>query len=319
MAKLRNVLCIAALIASTGASAQTFPTKPVRIVLAYASGGPTEFLARTVGEKASARLGQPILVEARPGANERIATEYVARLPADGYTLLLVATPHSTNPSLFTLPYDTQKTFTGLIQLADIFPMITVHPDSPLRDMRDLVNAAKAKPGEITYGSPGTATSPHLLMELLGLLTGTNMRHIPFKGDAAALTELLGNRLSASSNAISSGMPHVKAGRLRALGTSGRERSPQLPDVPTLYEQGFADAVVTGWFGLVVHAQTPRPIITRLNAEFDAALGLPEVREKISAVGLIPAGGSADKFTAHIRAETERWAKVVKSRGIKVE
>ena len=316
---VKHAACTVALIAATGAFAQAYPTKPVRIVLAYASGGPTEFLARAVGEKASQRLGQPVLVEPRPGANERVATEYVSKLPPDGYTLLLIATPHSTNPSLFELPYDTPKTFTGVIHLSDIYPLITVHPDSPLRDVRDMVSAAKLKPDDLTYGSPGTATGNHLMMELLGLVTGTSMRHIPFKGDAPALTELLGNRLSVSTNALSSGLPYIKAGRLRALGTSGGERSPQMPDVPTLREQGFVDFVVTGWFGIVAHAQTPRPIINRLNAELDAALGAPEVREKIAAAGMIPAGGSAEKFTAHIRSENERWAKVIKARGIKVE
>ena len=269
------------LLAATAANAQSYPVKPVGIVTAYAAGGPTEFLARTVGEKVAARLGQPILVEARPGANERVATEHVVRSPADGYTLLLAASPHAINPALFQMTYDVRTDMIGLIHLTDILPLITAHPDSPLRSATDMIAAARARPDELTYGSPGNATGNHLLMELLGMITDTRMRHIPFKGDAPALTELLGGRLSVSTNAISSGLPHVKAGRLRALGVSSRERSAVLPDVPTLIEQGFSDAVVTGWFGLMMHAQTPRPIVSRLNTEFDAALALPDVREQI--------------------------------------
>ena len=156
-------------------------------------------------------------------------------------------------------------------------------------------------------------------MELIGLLSDTQMRHVPFKGDAPALTELLGNRISVSANAMISGVNYVKSGRLRALGVSSRERSPVLPDVPTLIEQGITDVVVSGWFGLIVRSATPRPIITRLNADFDAAIKLPEVSEKLVAAGLTPVGGSAERFTALAREETERWAKVIKSRGIKAE
>jgi tripartite-type tricarboxylate transporter receptor subunit TctC len=308
-----------AALAFSPAHAQTFPSKPIRIVSAYAAGGPTELLSRTVGEPAAARLGQPVLPEARPGANERIATEYVLRTPADGYTVLLIATPHATNPSLFELKYDTRRDFTGLIHLVNILPMITTHPDSGIRTLGDLVKLAKAKPGSVTYGSPGNATGPHLLMELIGLITDTQMQHVPYKGDAPALTELLGGRLSASSNAMSSSMPYVKAGRLRALAIAGKERSPLLPDAPTIVEAGYPEAAVTGWFGLVVRSDTPRDIVARLNTDFDAALRQPDVREKLAGVGMIPAGGSPEAFTSHIHAEIDRWARVIKTRGIKAE
>jgi tripartite-type tricarboxylate transporter receptor subunit TctC len=319
MTMLRIFLACIGVALALAAQAQPFPSKPIRIVLAYAAGGPTDFLARTVGEKVSARLGQPVLVEARPGANERIATEHLLRSPADGYTVLLVAPPHATNPALFQMNYDAQKEITGLIHLINIPPLITTHPSSGLQNFGDLVKAAKAKPGELTYGTPGNATSNHLLMELLGLLADIKMQHIPFKGDSPAVTELLGGRITVSLNTVTAGITHVKAGRLRALGIASRERSPLLPEVPTLYEQGYPEAVVTTWFGLVIHAQTPRDIVNRLNAEFDAALQMPDVREKIGAVGMVPVGGPAEQFTAHIRAEAERWGRVVKTRGIKAE
>ncbi len=296
-----------------------FPSKPIRLLLAYAGGGPTDFLARLVGESVSKRLGQPVLVEPRPGANERLATAHLIASPADGYTVLLVAPPHATNPSLFQMTYDTQKDTTGLIHLTNIPPVLTTHPRSGLNNFNDLVKLAKAKPGEVTFGSAGNATSTHLTVELLAIMAGVQLLHIPFKGDAPAITELIGERIYASSNTITAGLPYIKAGRLKALGISSRERSPLLPDVPTFIEQGYPGADVTAWFGLIVHSATPKEIIDKLNVEFQAALATPEIRERLIQVGMTPVGGSPEQFTAHIRRETERWAKVIKTSGIKVE
>ena len=316
---LRAATALALSLAAAGAAAQAFPSKPVRIVLPYTAGGPVDFLARTVGERVSARVGQPVLVESRPGANERVATSHVLASPADGYTILLVAVPHSTNPSLFQMPYDTRKEITGLIHLVNIPPVLTANPASGLKDFNDLVKLAKAKPGEVTFGSAGNATSTHLTVELLGLLAGVSLQHIPFKGDAPSITELLAGRITASSNTITAGLPHVKAGRLRALGIASRERSPLLPEVPTFVEQGYPEAVITTWFGMVVHAGTPPDVVAKLNAEFNAALQVPEVREKLGATGMIPVGGTPEQFTTHIRSEMARWERVIRTRGIKVE
>lgn len=312
-------LCATLSISTARAQAPAFPSKPIRVVLPYTAGGPVDFLARTVGERVSARTGQPVLVEARPGANERVATAHVLASPADGYTILLVAVPHSTNPSLFQMPYDTRKDITGLIHLVNIPPVLTANPASGLKDFNDLVKLAKAKPGEVTFGSAGNATSTHLTVELLGLIAGVSLQHVPFKGDAPSITELLAGRITASSNTITAGLPHVKAGRLRALGIASRERSPLLPDVPTFVEQGYPDAVITTWFGMVVHAGTPPDLVAKLNAEFNAALQVPEVRERLGATGMVPVGGTAEQFTTHIRNEMARWDRVIKTRGIKVE
>jgi tripartite-type tricarboxylate transporter receptor subunit TctC len=267
----------------------------------------------------SKRLGQPVLIEPKPGANERVATAHLIASPADGYTTVLVAPPHATNPSLFQLAYDTPRETTGLIHLVNIPPLLTTYPDSGLSNFNDLVKLAKAKPGEVTFGSAGNATSTHLTVELLALLAGIQLQHIPYKGDAPAITELLGKRIHASSNTITAGIAHVKAGRLKALGISSRERSPLLPEVPTFIEQGYPEAEITTWFGLIVHAATPKEIANKLNAEFNHSLQLPEVRERLAQVGMMPVGGSPEQFTAHIRRETERWANVIKTRGIKVE
>lgn len=302
------------------APAQGFPSKPFTIVLSYAAGGPTDFLARTLAEKVSARIGQPVLVDPKPGANERVATEYLLRQPADGYTSVLVALPHATNPAVFaSLPYDTFKEFIGLVHLVNIPVILTVKSDSPIRTFADFAAFAKAKPGEAMFGSPGAATSSHLTIELLGTLAGATFTHIPYKGDAPAMTELMGGRIVASVNSLPGALGQIRGGRVRSIGISSAQRVPTLPDVPTFAEQGYPDAVTATWFGLIVRSGTPKDIVARLNTEFNTALALPDVREKLSDRGMTPVGGSSETYTAFIRSENERWSKVVKARGIKIE
>ena len=302
------------------APAQGFPSKPFTIVLSYAAGGPTDFLARTLAEKVSARIGQPVLVDPKPGANERVATEYLLRQPADGYTSVLVALPHATNPAVFaSLPYDTFKEFIGLVHMVNIPVILTVKFDSPIRTFADFAAFAKAKPGEAMFGSPGAATSSHLTIELLGTLAGATFTHIPYKGDAPAMTELMGGRIVASVNSLPGALGQIRGGRVRSIGISSAQRVPTLPDVPTVAEQGYPDAVTATWFGLIVRSGTPKDIVARLNTEFNTALALPDVREKLSDRGMTPVGGSSETYTAFIRSENERWSKVVKARGIKIE
>ena len=301
-------------------SAQTYPTRPITIMLSYAGGGPTDFLARTLAERVSQRVGQPVLVDPKPGANERIATEYLRNQPADGYLLQLVAVPHATNPAIFaSLPYDSVKDFTALVHLVDISPILSVRADSPVRNFADYVSLAKTRPGEANFGSSGVATNTHLTMELLGSLAGVSFLHIPYKGDAALVTEVLGGRLVAGMNAPPAVVSQIKAGRLRGIGIARRGRSPLLPDVPTFVEQGYPDAVTATWFGLIVRSGTPREIIARLNGEFNAALAMPEVREKLGIVGMTTVGGTPEQFAATIRRDTERWGNIIKRRGIKIE
>jgi tripartite-type tricarboxylate transporter receptor subunit TctC len=304
----------------TGAASAQFPAKPVSIVLSYAAGGPTDFLARTLGEKVSARIGQPVLVDPKPGANERVATEYLLRQPADGYNTVLVALPHATNPAVFaSLPYDTFKEFIGLIHLVNIPVILTVKADSPIKNFADFAAFAKAKPGEAMFGSPGAATSSHLTVELLGTLAGATFTHIPYKGDAPAMTELMGGRIVASVNSLPGALGQIRGGRVRSIGISSAQRVPVLPDVPTFAEQGFPDAVTATWFGLIIRSSTPKDIVAKLNAEFNAALAMPDVKEKLNDRGMTTVGGSSESFTAFIRAESDRWARVVKARGIKIE
>ena len=310
----------AALALPGAVCAQGFPSKPFTIVLSYAAGGPTDFLARTLGEKVSARIGQPVLVDPKPGANERIATEYLLRQPADGYTSVLVALPHATNPAVFpSLPYDTVKEFIGLVHLVNIPVILTVKADSPIRNFADFVAFAKARPGEAMFGSPGAATSSHLTIELLGTLSGATFTHIPYKGDAPAMTELMGGRIAASVNSLPGALGQIKGGRVRSIGISSAQRVPLLPDVQTFAEQGYPDAITATWFGLIIRSGTPKDIVAKLNAEFNAALVMPDVRDKLNERGMTTVGGSSESYTAFIRSETERWSKVVKARGIRIE
>lgn len=317
---LAAALAAVALVLPGAAAAQAFPSKPITIVLSYAAGGPTDFLARTLGEKVAARIGQSVLVDPKPGANERVATEYLLRQPADGYTTVLVALPHATNPAVFSsLPYDSVKEFVGLIHLVNIPVILTVKADSPIKTFADFVAFAKAKPGEAMFGSPGAATSSHLTVELLGTLTGAAFTHIPYKGDAPAMTELMGGRIVASVNSLPGALGQIRGGRVRSIGISSAQRVPVLPDVPTFAEQGFPDAITATWFGLIIRSSTPKEVIAKLNAEFNAALALPDVKEKLNDRGMTTVGGSSETYTAFIRSETERWSKVVKARGIKIE
>ena len=316
--RIFSMLC--ALLFAGSASAQAFPIKPVTIVVPYAAGGPADVLARTLGERVSARTGQPVLVDLKPGANQRVATEYLLRQPADGYASALVLLPHATNPVLFkTMRYDTEKEFIGLIHLTNVPVILTVRADSPIKNFADFVTFAKAKPGEAMFGSPGTATSAQLTVEMLAMLAGVSFTHIPYKGDAPSLTELMGGRIVVSINSLSGAIGQVRGGRLRGIGISTAQRVALLPGVPTFAEQGYPDAVTATWFGLIVRSGTPKDIVAKLNAEFNAVLALPEVKEKLNDLGMTIAGGSSEQFTAFIRSESERWSKVIKARGIRID
>ena len=306
--------------AAFSAAAQDYPTRPVKVVVFYAAGGPTDFISRTVSEKLQQKFGQPFVVESKPGANLRIGSEFVAKSAPDGYTIGVTGVPHATNPALFpAMPYDTLRDLAGLAHLVDAPLVLTVPAASPVRNVADLIALAKSKPGEVTIGTAGNGTGPHLSMEFLFLVAGANYTHVPYKGDAPAVTELLGGRLSAGSNTLQSVLQHMKAGRLRGIAVSTRERVSMAPDIPTLVEQGYPDNVVNTWFGMIVPAGVPRDIVAKLNREINAALAMSEVRDKILATGLLPVGGSAEQFDVLIKSEMARWATVIKARNIKAE
>ena len=312
-------LCVAAAfgVFALPASAQDYPTRPVRVILTYAPGGPTDFITRLVCDRLQQKLGQPFVVESRAGANLRIGTEIIAKAAPDGYTIGVVGLPHATNPALFALPYDTARDFTGIAHLVDAPLALSVPAASPAKSVADLIAMAKAKPGTLTLATAGAGTGPHLAAELLFLDAGATFQHIPYKGDAPAVAEAIGGRVDATMNTLQGVIPHIRGGKLRGLGVGTRERMPAVADVPTLVEQGYPEFVVSTWIGMIAPAGMPRDMVAKLNREINAAYALPEVREKIATAGMVPVGGTAEQFDALIRSDMARWARVIKARAIK--
>jgi tripartite-type tricarboxylate transporter receptor subunit TctC len=318
MTPLLRFLAVALALLVGVAHAQPWPARPVRIVSPYAPGGTNDVTARIVAQVLQARLAQPVQVENRAGANTRIATEFVARAAPDGYTLYWVAAPFTVNPSLYErLPYDTLKDFAPVAQTVVVPILFSAPAASPARNVKEYLELARTDPKQASVCSPGNGSGPHLAMELLAWAGGAPLVHVPYKGDAPAVNDLLGGQVGACMNALGTPLPHVKSGRLRALAVVSRERVPQLPETPTFAEAGFPQVDAYAWFGLLAPAGTPREVIERLNAEVNAALKLSEVAEKFSALGAMPVGGSPADFERFIRADLEKWARVVKERNIR--
>lgn len=306
------------LFAFSSAHAQSWPQKPMRLVSPYAPGGTNDVTARIVGERLQARLGQPVLVENKPGANIRIATELVARSAPDGYTLLWTAAPHTVNPAFYgQLPYDTLKDFEPVVHAVMIPVLLSVPASSPAKTLKEFLALAKGKPEHATIATPGNGSGPHLSLEQLIAASGVALVHVPYKGDSPAVNDMIGGRVGAGMNALGTPLPHVKADKLRALAIAARSRAPQLPEVPTFAEAGFPAVDAFAWFGLLAPAGTPKPIVERLNAEVNQILKLPETVERFTLLGALPIGGSAEEFDKFIRADLVKWEKLVKQRNIK--
>jgi tripartite-type tricarboxylate transporter receptor subunit TctC len=316
----KTLLTAALLALSLGALAQTYPSKPIRIVVPYPPGGFNDTLGRTLAAKFTEAWGQPAVVENKPGGNTLIGNDFVAKSAPDGYTLLVVAFPFSVVPSLFkTMPYDTLRDFSPVILAATSPNLLVVHPSLPVSTVGELIAMAKAKPGTLSYASTGNGSSNHISMELFKSLAGVNIVHIPYKGSGPAVSDLLGGQVQLMFDNTPNVLPHVKAGKLRALGSSGTKRSALTPDVPTVAEAGVAGYEVTVWFGLVAPAGTPREVIQKLNAEVTRILAMPDVRERFLAQGVEPVGSTPEQFGEHIRAQMSKWAQVVKDAGVVAE
>ena len=309
-----------ALAAPALAFAQSYPSKPIRIVVPYPPGGFNDTLGRTLAAKFQEAWGQPAIVENKPGANTLIGTEHVAKAAPDGYTLLVVAFPFAVTPSLIrNMPYDTVKDFAPVILAASSPNLLVVNPQVPINSVSELIAAAKAKPGGLSYASTGNGSSNHISMELFKSLAGVQIVHIPYKGSAPAVTDLLGGQVQVMFDNVPNVLGHVKAGKLRALGTSGAKRTALAPEVPTVAEAGVPGYEVTVWFGLVAPAGTPREIVQKLNAEVLRILAMPDVRERFQAQGVEAVGSTPEQFGEHIRAQMAKWAKVVQDAGVKAE
>lgn len=303
-----------------GAFAQSYPNKPIRLLVGFSPGGGTDLLARLIGQKLTERWGQQVVVDNRPGANMIIATEMAAKAAPDGYTLAMVATPNVTNPSLYRkLPYDTLKDFVWITQITIAPIILVVNPSVQANSVQELISLAKSKPGQLNFGSSGIGGSLHLAGELFKKMANIDMVHIPYKGLGPALTDILGGQLSLVFGDITATLPHVKAGKLRALAVTTTKRSPAVPDLPTIAESGLSGYEVPVWYGILAPAGTPKEIVIKLYKEIKDVLYSPDIKERLSILGAEPVGSTPEEFETFIKAEIARWAKVIKDADIRID
>ncbi len=316
---LRALALIACTFAAANAGAQTYPAKQVRIVVGFVPGGGSDFIARLVAQKLTESFGRPVLVENRPGAGAAIATELVAKSPADGYTLLLnSAGPMGIVPALSPkTPYDALKDFDA-ITLVVIMPFVTtVHPSLPVKNMKELIALARARPGQLNFGSPGHGSTNHLSGEMLKLMAKIDLTHVPYKGVAAAMADAMAGQIQMLSGDLTTLLPQVKTGRLRAIAVTSAKRSSFAPEIPTYAESGVPGYDTSGWFGIAAPAGTPRAILERLNSDIVKSITTPESRERLGTLGGDVIANTTAEFTAFIRADHAKWAKLVAATGLR--
>lgn len=306
------------LAAAGGATAQPYPSKPVRLIVPFAPGGPADIQARLIGPKLTEAWGQPVVVENRAGGNTIIATELTARADPDGHTVQVVSAGFAINVSLYArLPYDSLRDFAPVTQLTSGPAIVVVHPSLPARSIKELIQLARSRPGQLTYASAGLPSQ--LAVELFKVMTGTDLVHVPYKGAAPAMIDLIAGHVQVSFPTIIGAFSHVQAGRLRALATTGAKRAPAAPDLPTMMEAGVPGYEAANWFGTAVPAKTPPVIVAKLSQEIARVLRLPDVRERLLSQGMEPTSSTPEEFSAYIRSEMAKWAKVVKASGAKPE
>ena len=308
------------LLAAASAAAQAYPTKPVKVIVPYAAGGNMEHWRPTLS-KVGQLLGQNFFMDYRPGAGGNIGSDIVAKSPGDGYTLLIgTIGTHAINVSAYAkMPYDAVKDFTPIVSLATMSNVAIVNPATPVNNIREFIEHARANPGKLNFGSPGNGSSAHLTGEMFSQVNGLTLQHVPYKGSAPAMMDLMAGRIDIMFDNIPLPLPHIKAGKLRALAVTAAHRSAVLPDMPTLAEAGVKGFDVSSWYGIYAPAGLPRELVQRLNAAFNEALRTPEIRDQLSAQGWAVTGGTPEQFGAFARAEQERWATVVKTANVRVE
>lgn len=316
----RSLHCLLALAIAVGgvapAAAQTYPNKPIKIIVGYAPGGTTDIIARLIATRLSTSLGQPVIVENRAGAGGNLGADAVAKSAPDGYTLQLGTAGNMTiNPSIYTnMPFDAVKDFQAISMIASLPNLMVVNPAVPAKSVQEFVAWAKARPGKVFYASSGTGNSPHLTAELFNLATGLFMVHVPYRGSGPALVDLIGGQgVQVMFDNMPSAIGFARSGSLRAIAVSGPTRSPAAPDLPTVRESGYPDFEVMAWFGLFAPARTPRPVIDRLHKEVVAALSTPELQKQLTDLGAQPVGNTPDEFSKVVEADLKRWATVVKA------
>jgi tripartite-type tricarboxylate transporter receptor subunit TctC len=314
------VVAGAALASSADVFSQTYPSKPVRVIVPLAAGGPTDVLARTISQNLSETWGQAMVIDNRPGANTNIGTTAVAKSPADGYTLLLTVNNLTINPSFYqNLSFDPLKDFSPISVFATSPLILVVHPSVAAKSVRELIALAKARPGDLLFGSPGNGSPPHLAGELLNTLAGVKLVHVPYKGITGAVTDLIGGQLAVMFPGSPIALPHAKAGKLRALATTGAKRSPAAPDLPTIAEAALPKYEVSLWYGLLAPASTPQPIVQRLHAELTRIIALPTIRQQWAALGAEPVSTTPEQFAAFLKNDIVKWEKVIRDSGAKMD
>lgn len=317
---LEKLVIASAAFASATVAAQNFPTHPVKLMVPYSTGSATDVLSRVVAQKLSDAWGQSVIVDNQPGANGIPATSTVAKAPADGYTLIMIAANHVANATLYSkLPYDTVKDFRAIARIGQVPFVLCVHPSLPVHSLKDLVALAKQHPGQINYTSPGNGTPGHLSMELFKTMAGVNLAHVPYKGAAQALTDMLGGQVPTGFVVVATAIPQIRNNKLRPLAISSAIRSPQLPDVASFDELGYKGFDVVSWIGLAGPAGLPNDIVAKVSGDTLKIVQMPDVRERILAVGVELVPAPADEFGAYIAKEHAKWAKLVKDSGAKLD
>ncbi len=325
MRRLRIAALAAALVAWTGlcgplSAAETYPAKPIRLLVGYAAGGSTDVVARIVGQRLSQELGQPIIIDNRPGAGATLASQMAANANPDGYTLFMATIANTINTSLYkSLSFDFERDFAPITLVATVPNVLVVNPSVPAPDLARFIALVKSKPNDFAFASSGNGSSIHLSGELFNQVAGTRLVHVPYKGSAPAIVDLLGGQVQSMFDNLSSSLPYIKAGKLRALAVTSAKRSPSAPDIPTMAEAGLSGCEVDSWFALVAPAKTPPDIVARLNAATVKVLSLPEIKTQLDAIGVEPAPGTADGLAAFIQAETVKWRAVVTASGAKID
>jgi tripartite-type tricarboxylate transporter receptor subunit TctC len=318
------IVCLLAMFAVIGAapaSAQTYPTKPIHIIVPYAPGGITDIAARIIGAKLTEAWGQQVVVENKPGGNGFIGMTAGAKAAPDGYTLTMATVGDiAINPAMFkTMPFDMQRDFTPIAQVSDAPMVLAANANTPYKTVADVIAAAKAQPGRISVATPGNGSVNQIVLEWMALNTGTKFQHIPYKGGAPAIVDLVAGQIPIMFDNVPPLLPHVRAGRIKPLAVTSLQRISVLPDVPTLHELGLKDFDAVGWNGLLAPAGTPREIVSRLHAEVVKVLRTPEVRDQLTAQGADIVGNSPEEFSAWIKTEVKKWAEVVKVSGAKID
>jgi tripartite-type tricarboxylate transporter receptor subunit TctC len=294
-----------------------YPDHPIKLIVPVPPGGGVDILSRAIGAKMSQSMGQPVVVENKAGASAAIGTELLAKSPPDGYTIMMGYSAHATNPIFVPkLPYDTNKDFAAIAHVGYIPLILVVNASSPYMTVQDLIAAARAKPGQLQFASGGAGAGAHLSGELLKTTANVDVVHVPYKGNAPALTDLLGGQVTMMFDTITTALPHVKSGKLRALAVTSPKRSPLAPDIPTMIEAGLPDFDISAWYVMFAPAGTPKDVMTRLNAEVNKAIADPDVRRTLGEQGVEFTGGTPEDADRFVRGEVERWSRIIKTKGM---